>query len=320
MLQRTLAGILFAIAAHAQSAFDNITVDPGGPLLHSPPVLLSSGPAGTVTVDATLNALGEVTAARVISGPDELRKPVLANVLQWHYASQPAPPPSVRITVTFKLPSIGFGGGAAPQPESRPTITFAGAPGAGPASPLAATAPASPLTIGALNFDGLTPELTALIEQTLGVKTGDTVDSTALIAKVAAVDPHLRVRFETTGARGTTALSFALQPQEQFTLHPQAAKLTPVPLGGTAANAQVAFRVPPVYPPIARHTNVGGTVVLDIFIATDGTVKDLSVLSGPAMFRQAALDAVRQWIFRPALLNGAPTETLTQTEVNFTLQ
>ena len=60
--------------------------------------------------------------------------------------------------------------------------------------------------------------------------------------------------------------------------------------------------------------------MLSVLIGKDGTAKQVDVVSGPAMLRQAALDAVRQWVFRPTMLNGAPVEALTQTEVNFTLQ
>jgi protein TonB len=60
-------------------------------------------------------------------------------------------------------------------------------------------------------------------------------------------------------------------------------------------------------------------VVLSATIGKDGKILDLKVESGPPLLKQAALDAVRQWEYRPYLLNGEPVEVFTQIEVNFKL-
>jgi protein TonB len=60
-------------------------------------------------------------------------------------------------------------------------------------------------------------------------------------------------------------------------------------------------------------------VVLKAFIGRDGAVQELQVVSGPAELRQAALDAVRQWRFKPYYLNGVPRDVETNIIVNFTL-
>ena len=54
-------------------------------------------------------------------------------------------------------------------------------------------------------------------------------------------------------------------------------------------------------------------------IAKDGTMANLTVLSGHPMLIQAALEAVRQWLYKPTLVNGEPAEVITTIEVNFTL-
>jgi protein TonB len=61
-------------------------------------------------------------------------------------------------------------------------------------------------------------------------------------------------------------------------------------------------------------------VLLSATIGKDGKIQNLQVVSGPAMLRQAALDAVGQWEYRPYLLNNEPVEVLTEIEVNFALQ
>jgi periplasmic protein TonB len=78
-------------------------------------------------------------------------------------------------------------------------------------------------------------------------------------------------------------------------------------------------RVQPEYPEIARATHLSGTVRLQAIIGTDGTVRDLDVLSGSPILARAAVEAVRQWRYRPTLLNGAPVEVETYITVNFVL-
>jgi protein TonB len=59
--------------------------------------------------------------------------------------------------------------------------------------------------------------------------------------------------------------------------------------------------------------------VLSAIIGRDGTVEDLQVVSGPEMLQQAALDSVKQWRYRPYLLNGDPVEVRTTINIIFTL-
>ena len=78
-------------------------------------------------------------------------------------------------------------------------------------------------------------------------------------------------------------------------------------------------KVVPTYPAIARATRTSGAVILQATISRAGTIENLRVMSGPAMLRQAALDAVKQWRYRPYMLNGQPVEVETAVEVDFTL-
>jgi len=76
-------------------------------------------------------------------------------------------------------------------------------------------------------------------------------------------------------------------------------------------------KIDPVYPAEALKQHVSGTVVLGATISTKGLVESLRVISGPASLQQAALDAVRQWSYRPYLLNDAPVEVETSVNVVF---
>lgn len=78
-------------------------------------------------------------------------------------------------------------------------------------------------------------------------------------------------------------------------------------------------QVRPIYPEAARITHTQGSVQLAAVIAQDGAIKDVRVLSGPALLVKAAAEAVLQWRYRPYILNGQPVEVETQITVNFTL-
>jgi periplasmic protein TonB len=85
------------------------------------------------------------------------------------------------------------------------------------------------------------------------------------------------------------------------------------------AEANLVYDVAPKYPPEAGHARIEGTVVLLAVIGKDGTVEDVRVESGLPMLAQAAIEAVRQWRYRPYLLNGEPVEVNSQITINFTL-
>ena len=78
-------------------------------------------------------------------------------------------------------------------------------------------------------------------------------------------------------------------------------------------------KVIPTYPAIAQAIRASGTVVLQATISRTGTIENLRVMSGPAMLQQAAIDAVKQWRYRPYMLNGQPVEVETAVEVDFKL-
>lgn len=83
--------------------------------------------------------------------------------------------------------------------------------------------------------------------------------------------------------------------------------------------ANLIHDVPPTYPPEAGRTRIEGTVVLLAVIGKDGTVQDVHVESGLPVLAQAAIEAVKQWRYRPYLLNGEPVEVDSRITINFTL-
>lgn len=89
-------------------------------------------------------------------------------------------------------------------------------------------------------------------------------------------------------------------------------------LNGIAVGLLVQ-KTPPVYPAIAKSARVSGTVVIQATISKTGVIENSRAISGPQMLRQAALDAVKTWRFRPYLLDGQPVEVDTSVNVVFNL-
>lgn len=92
-----------------------------------------------------------------------------------------------------------------------------------------------------------------------------------------------------------------------------------VSLEPTISRGLLTKEVVPSYPPLARQAHIQGSVVLDVEISTTGAVDRLSTVSGHPMLIPAAIDAVKQWQYKPYLLNGEPVPVRTQVTVNFTL-
>lgn len=78
-------------------------------------------------------------------------------------------------------------------------------------------------------------------------------------------------------------------------------------------------KVNPTYPPLARQARIQGVVLLQAQISKEGNITNLQLISGHPMLAPAAIEAVKQWKYKPYLLNGEPVEVETQVQVNFTL-
>jgi len=90
-------------------------------------------------------------------------------------------------------------------------------------------------------------------------------------------------------------------------------------VGGNVQAANLIRKVTPVYPPLAKQARVQGTVRFTAIIGKDGTIQNLQLVSGHPLLVAAAQEAVKQWQYKPTLLNGEPVEVVTQIDVNFTL-
>jgi TonB family protein len=91
-------------------------------------------------------------------------------------------------------------------------------------------------------------------------------------------------------------------------------------LGGNVAKANLIKRVDPVYPDEARAARMEGDVLLHVVLATDGTIKEVNLVKGDPILAKPALEAVKQWRYKPTLLNGKPVEVDSTILVEFRAQ
>ena len=130
-------------------------------------------------------------------------------------------------------------------------------------------------------------------------------------SQVGEADPSLTASVPTPGsAESLSALSsgHAKEPA------------APLPVGGDVKPAHLVKSVPPLYPQMARTQRISGNVSIDAVVDVDGNVGTTRVLSGPAILHRAALDAVKQWRYEPAMLDGKPTASRLTVIVQFRLQ
>ncbi len=266
-----------------------------------PPLAIEKGIEGTVIVSAVLNDRGVVTDAHVISGPDALRGAALKSVLDWHYSPQAESP--VEIAIDFKLPA---------------------------ASPAPVPAPKSPPgTIKRIQFNGVSPAMRDKVLDKLTVHEGDTVQPGAapdLNQTIQEVDEHLAANLHETGSDPTElALDiFYRTPVAQSVERPSVVRdvdgnVQRIRVGGNVQATNVIYNPKPSYPVEAKEQRIQGTVKLNAVIGKDGTMLDLQVASGDPALAPSALEAVRQWRYKPTLLNGNPVEVITAIDVNYTL-
>jgi protein TonB len=92
-----------------------------------------------------------------------------------------------------------------------------------------------------------------------------------------------------------------------------------ITVGGNVQQAMLVSQPRPVYPPLAKQARIQGVVRFTAIIGRDGTIQNLTLVSGHPLLVSSAQEAVKQWRYKPTLLNGEPVEVVTQIDVNFTL-
>jgi TonB family protein len=194
----------------------------------------------------------------------------------------------------------------------------------------------SPMRIASIVVSGLSDQARSELLASLPVHDGDELNTDLLERTkqaVKAFDEHLAVqRAIYRNADGTMALSFLLislpgartapMLSPGGSSAPAAFADTPgqrIKVGGNVQAMMIVSKAAPVYPELAKSARVSGVVRLAVLIAKNGTIQEIHSLDGPALLIQAAMDAVKQWVYKPTFLNGEPVAVESTIDVNFTL-
>jgi TonB family protein len=327
-----------------------VVVEPGAKILHRSPVFFPSGvtTAGTVVVESSVNAKGEVTDAHVLSGPDELRNAALSSVLTWHFSTDGGLPPTVQSVIRFQT-----------APHSAPVVTVSATPSM-----------ARPgLYLKSINMSGLSDELAEKVRASLPVRVGDAIGNNEFAqvrAAIEEVDEHLifgikvnppdvtltimlagvgttkaTVNWMTSGVVGGVSggptfrivggtpdrLTEELAATRSYVSATTTNSQLPAPadgvqrvrVGGNVESVNLTRKVTPLYPPLAKQARIQGTVRFTALIGADGSVISLQLVEGHPLLVESAREAVQQWQYKPTLLNGNAVEVITQIDVNYTL-
>jgi TonB family protein len=303
----------------------------GAQLMHRSPVTypgdaIEKGIQGTVVVQVKLDANGEVADATVQSGPEELRKPVLQSVLNWHFMKDAAG--STRtVTVEFTAPAK-----RTPATQQFGIVTRPPAiPGAAPGS--------TTRVLRDIEVSGLSDQAKSDLLTLLPVHVGDSISPeqfTPVMNAVRQFDSHVSavfipnrngeytLRITAPGGSGVGVQSVSGGVMGAIVGSVPSAQSGGcasgrIPVGGDVQAGKLASQTRPEYPPLAKQARISGVVELSAIIGKDGHVANLSVVRGHPLLVQAALEAVKDWVYQPTLLNGQPVEVCTTINVNFTL-
>jgi TonB family protein len=302
----TVLALACSLSAAPQTVADGpgVTVDTGGPVMHRtavfyPEAARKANIQGTVTLEVTLENSGTVAESRVLGGPIELRRAAQQSVLQWHFAMDGAST-TRQVKIQFQTPAKASSqNGAALTITQRPSVTGK--------------------RIAQIVFSGMSDSLRADLLARLPIHEGDTAadDTWDRIQTIAqSVDEHI-----------TVGLGFMPNGDARIILSMPGASTVPPPtdgtkritIGGNVQQAKLISQPKPIYPPEAKQARLSGVVHLNAIIGKDGSVINLSVISGHPLLVPSAMDAVRQWVYQTTLLNGEPVEVQTQIDVNYTL-
>jgi len=317
-----------------------VVVDAGAKVLHRLPVYYPSGvtTTGDVVVEMSVDTKGEVTDARIVSGPQELRTAVLRSVLGWHFSTD---------------------GGLAPVVQS--TVHFTGAPKAPQTTVPSAPARSEPLVLAAIETILLPPDMAEKVQAAVTIRPGapfGNAEFAQVRAEVKAIDEHFMLGMRTGsgtatvfvtlpgvaggvtggvtggvaggvpggvagGVRGGVIGGVIEGTPGVLIEEPTRAMVTSQPsrirVGGNVQATMLIKKVTPMYPPEAKMARIEGTVRFTAIIGKDGSIINLDLVSGHPLLVQPAKDAVLQWMYKPVLLNDQPVEVITQIDVNFTL-
>jgi TonB family protein len=321
-----------------------VTVDAGGTLQHRAPVHHPAGANGTVTIEASLNAKGEVADAHVLSGPDDLCKDALSSVLQWHYS-----PGLSRVQISMRFDSVGPALSTSTLPAPRAVTAAGGRGGRGGAS--AWPAPSDPARLTSIEFVDFSPEAEQQLRNRLTVHEGDAVTSTdmdrlrqivsdfdahATAAFSASFPSEIALRIGIASQPWPVFLSTTVLTRNGYALPGDVSAMASLPMGpappmpppppgvyqfGDGITAPVPIFVPePVYSEEARTARFQGTVTLSMVVDESGQATNVQVTRPLGVgLDEKAIQAAQKWRFKPGMKDGQPVKVVAAIQMTFRL-
>ncbi len=263
-----------------------------------PRLAQQTGARGIVEMIATVAPDGHVTEVKLVHGPPMLQKAAASAVMQWTYGPQPAE--------TQTLAFVNFPGSDSPRSAG------------GSLQPAVLVSKRDPVYPEEARRDGIkgTVELVVTIGTDGRVKAARTLHGHPLLAQ-AAEESVLQWRYKPTELNGT-AVEAQSQVFVNFRGEPAGATLpSSAPAAGAFEPAALISRKEPIHPG-GDLQSLGGTVIFQARVGLDGRLSNIRVTDGPAELVPAALEAVKQWVYRPAKIDGQPIEAETQIGLRFT--
>jgi TonB family protein len=159
----------------------------------------------------------------------------------------------------------------------------------------------------------------AALLQSLNVTVDGPVAKVSLSVPESQIE-QLMIKAGPAGVTGNVGIDPRVHTQPmQPAGRPAAATPQRIRVGGEVQKSKLLQHPDPVYPPLALQARISGVVRLNAVIGKDGTVENLTVISGHPLLVPSAMQAAKQWVYQPTLLNGQAVEVATQIEVNFSL-
>jgi TonB family protein len=338
-------------ASHLVQDAPGVEVETGGfPLMHRSAIPYAreardQGIEGTVVVEITPDSSGHVESTRILSGPAELRKGVIKSLQPWHFGREAGSKPrqvTVRFNLSAAISAAPDAVASAQQPPAVPNTSYEfwvvarrqsayrlkeihtialsddaraellkGLPGVGRQ---VSAADVLGMVTTTANFDsdllvwlaveGDDVSFTITPGFKLGDSEGDNEPGTAVVALPSTA--------------GSARPGPIAEPARE-TPSPAAPRATPqrIRVSPQVQAAKLVTKVDAEYPPLAKGIHIQGVVRLTVVIDADGRVADVHVITGHPLLVDAALDAVKQWVYRPTIVNGRNVEVVTQVEVEF---
>ncbi len=264
------------------------------------------GIGGTVVLSVSVNAKGDVSDAKVISGPEELRKTALSSVLNWHFVTDAKSQPfDVMLFFNAGPAPVAAAKGVAQQPTD------------------STMAQEIPLTLDTIDMSQLPAALQERIRALNLPRPGDRLMNDRvrqMMLDIRSIDEHVTSTFSARADRLSIQLGIAGANRAVVSpAKPESLASERLRVGGNVMATHLITKVPPSYPPAAKQARIQGTVRINAFIGKDGHILELQLVSGHPLFVPPTIEAVKQWVYEPTLLNGNAVEVMTTIDVNFTL-